>query len=743
MDQYQHRSKQELIRELEQMKTRLLKEPIGKEYNIAEQDLQQYLPEVKGEELFLLTETGRVVFANDIMLGSLGLDREELIGKSLSDIDQNFRRSTWLSNVSNLKHSGKPFVFESRQRTVDSMIRTIEVAATYIKHDGKNYILCVGREKDDAPLDVVGASQDTSGIALPPSREQAILNIVNEGILLVDGKGTIVDTNTAACKILGLPKSEIIRRSCVDPKWRYLDAQGDIMKLSDHPIMVALVEEEPVLNRRVSIMQSDGEMRAFLLSVTPLFDSNRMITGAVATFRSPQASTEQLGAVRSFSSGNTFHTDLLHTLTHAETLDEFERGICREIQAFGSYPLVWLGTTKPNNPKIHASVSVGSASEYLLKIRMRYDDSEQGKSPAGECIRTRRPQIVHDIETDPRYVIWKKQASKMGLHSSAYFPVLLPDDSLKVLCVYADETEHFTPDRMDLLRTAADVLAYGTGTFHARLKLVELQTLAVVHAQLSDALHSGTRTAIGLFEAKSPYRMLYANAAYCGLLDEPYKSGGVEKLSAMDIAYCHQHKSLIQELESCIAEGERVSRQSDVFRNWDGTETAWDWELLPCRVGGDIDQVLYIANRTPGSGTSELAEGDRQAEKGISVPADADLPEGEILIGITMPTPKPRSRKQTRITQFYKEGKIITYNDAALIFCGVNEPSGNATFTPDEFFPDDPTFRHAFEEGFVAGDPAFSFPVSSLVFDEFSPKRCDVEVEHSDGGTSNIRLTLH
>jgi PAS domain S-box-containing protein len=743
MNQYQHRSKQELIRELEQLKTRLQHGPTSNSYSIEEKDLLPYLPAEGGDEVFLLTETGRIVFANDIMLDSLGLSRENVFGRSLADFDQNFRRSSWLSSVSAMKRSGESLMFESKQRTASGPIRTLEIAATFILHKGKNFVLCVGNELESAESEENDATDDMPTAVTGPSREHAILSIVSDGILVVDAKGTIVDANPAGCRILGVPKSEIIGRSCVDPKWRYVDTHGNIMKISEHPIMVSLVEEEPVLNIRVNMMQTEGGMFPFLLSVNPLFDTFRNVTGAVASFRAPQAQSPREPDKRGATT-KTQRDELLAILIGSDSINELERRICEYILALGPYSLAWTGTIKSRDPKIHVSTSAGESKDYLLKIRMRYDDSEHGRGPAGECIRTRSIQIVHDIGEDDRYAIWQKQAVKMKLFSSAYFPIPLPGDRIMLLCVYARERDHFTVDVVSQLKAVADVFAHGMATLTHRAEYDSLHEEHVMHTQLLESLRTDTRTAVAMFDAESPHFVRFANSAFCRLLDEPFRSGGVQERAVMDFGYCHQQHDLAERVAQCAREGEALDSDEEVFRDWTGQESVWKWHLRPCTLGDTVQRVLYLADQMEPS-ASEQTPGAQpvithasplpQASKKESAPGDDST---EARIGITMPRPKPRSRKQTRVAQFFTHGEIFHCDTAAQSFLGVPDTADGATLTPSQLFADGSAIRSGIEEALTGDAGIASFRLASGDATTGAQRSCEVRVEHPDADTSRV-----
>ncbi|TMH19411.1 MAG: GGDEF domain-containing protein [Betaproteobacteria bacterium] len=69
---------------------------------------------------------------------------------------------------------------------------------------------------------------------------------------------------------------------------------------------------------------------------------------------------------------------------------------------------------------------------------------------AGRAIRERRAMVVEDMAKDPR-VLLRKEASVRGFHSLVVLPLLVSDEAVAVLALYATEVGFFDEEEMKLL----------------------------------------------------------------------------------------------------------------------------------------------------------------------------------------------------------------------------------------------------------------------------------------------------
>ncbi len=658
MTRISEHTKQELVGELQLLQQRLEQlDTASAASSFNEKELLEFAPDVEGDELFLVTDTGRIVYGSASMAETLGYERDALYRMSLTDLDSDMTRAAWLHHVSALKKSRTAITFESRHLAADDSVITKEIAATHITYRGRTYVLCVAR--------MIGMEEQTeSSMPMGGMRESAILAAVNEGVVIVDTKGIIVDTNAAADRLLGLPKSEIIGRSVVDPRWRIVDMRGNQMSFSDHPVTVALVEEMPVVNKRIAMSQPDGTQRFLMVNAAPMFDASKVLAGAVASMRLHNVTEDNQEHVRRTARLLTLHREISLAAARADSVHELEHKVCETLVSTGDYALVWFGTIKKNDHKVTASTAMGESQDFLLKIRVRWDEGEYGNGPIGLAARTQKMQVVADTQDDARMQQWRKQCERAGLFSTASFPIVANGDVVSVVSLYARDRNHFLEGELALLNEIFQIYAYGLESIINREEIRRIAAESARTATIVSALRDAVPTAYCLFEVRAPYTTIDANRAYCNMLDQPFRKSGVTGSFLSDYLHTHMHRDLYDRVDDAAMGEDLSSPHQETWTSFDGSTAAWTWRILPIRQRDELTELLYVAQP---EGIERAATANRE------VPASAavldDIPEG--LLCVVHPTPASRARKDKRIEQFFTEGAIVLHNAAACRLVGV------------------------------------------------------------------------
>ena len=110
------------------------------ERKLLEQSLRltQFSIDRAAESVFWMTPNGKIVYVNDAACRTLGYTREEIIGKTLTDIDANFPAAAWPTHWEDVKRR-KTFSFETDYKTKDGRLLKTEVTVNYIQFEGREY----------------------------------------------------------------------------------------------------------------------------------------------------------------------------------------------------------------------------------------------------------------------------------------------------------------------------------------------------------------------------------------------------------------------------------------------------------------------------------------------------------------------------------------------------------------------------------------------------------------------------
>jgi PAS domain S-box-containing protein len=149
--------------------------------------LAQFSLEHASETIYWVDPQGRIVYANQAACHSLGRSSEELISLSIPDIDPLFSKGTWGEFWENLKKQGSVSL-ETQHKTEDGRIFPVEITATYLEFDGKQYSFAFAH-------DITKRKQIEEKLLFETALLEAQCETTIDGILVVTAAGKVVWTN--------------------------------------------------------------------------------------------------------------------------------------------------------------------------------------------------------------------------------------------------------------------------------------------------------------------------------------------------------------------------------------------------------------------------------------------------------------------------------------------------------------------------------------------------------------------
>ncbi len=146
--------------------------------------------------------------------------------------------------------------------------------------------------------------------------------------------------------------------------------------------------------------------------------------------------------------------------------------VCRVAVEVGGYRMAWVGYAREGAEKIIEPVAhAGEELGYLSAIELCWrEDRPGGQGPAGQAIRTGRPQQSGNIGKADNQFFWSEEAMQRGYRSALVLPLCNEQQSFGVLCLYAGQIQQFAPEEVQLLQELADNLAFGIISLRARLE---------------------------------------------------------------------------------------------------------------------------------------------------------------------------------------------------------------------------------------------------------------------------------
>jgi len=253
----------------------------------AEDELRvtQFAVDSSSDAVFLIKPDSGFYYVNKTAAKKLEYSREELLKRTVPDVDPDFSKDVWQEFWQKLSQK-KSLQFETRHITKNGKIFPVEVTA--------NYMACGSNEFTCAFVrDITDRKQAEATLAGEKERLAVTLRSIGDGVITTDISGNVVFLNKIAENLTGWSNEEAIgqpleevfhiineqtREVCENPAQKVMNS-GQIVGLANHTILVA----------------KDGKELSIADSGAPIRDADSSIIGVVLVFRdvSEQIRTEE------------------------------------------------------------------------------------------------------------------------------------------------------------------------------------------------------------------------------------------------------------------------------------------------------------------------------------------------------------------------------------------------------------------------------------------------------------------
>lgn len=309
---------------------------------------------------------------------------------------------------------------------------------------------------------------------------------------------------------------EIWGASC-DSLYTNPSAWSDAIHPDDKELIShALAERSQSLDLQYRILRRDGTLRWIHDRTFPILDASGnlyRIAGVASdiTLRKKiEARIERLNRLYAVLSG-------INTLiVRAHNQDELLREACRIAIDPGRFCIAWIGLVDRDNAVVKPVASAGDVRDFFDAIPPSvFEIQADATGLTSQAIRSGKPVISNDVKNDPQVQLKKKALDERGINSLAVVPLLLGNESIGVLALYASDIGAFDDDEMRLLTELAgdisfalDYLSKGDKlnylAFYDALTGLPNRSLFTerLYHQLNSAKQNGTKVALVLGDVK-------------------------------------------------------------------------------------------------------------------------------------------------------------------------------------------------------------------------------------------------
>jgi diguanylate cyclase (GGDEF)-like protein len=149
------------------------------------------------------------------------------------------------------------------------------------------------------------------------------------------------------------------------------------------------------------------------------------------------------------------------TIVRVRDREELFREACRIAVQAGGFRLAWIGLVGEEADRVKPVAWGGTGEDYIGMMPLGLDENlSENFGLAGRAIRERKAMIADDMTTDPMVPL-RKEALARGFHSLAILPLVVSDEPIGLLALYADTPGFFdAEDEMQLLLELAGDIAF-------------------------------------------------------------------------------------------------------------------------------------------------------------------------------------------------------------------------------------------------------------------------------------------
>lgn len=237
------------------------------------------------------------------------------------------------------------------------------------------------------------ANEKTKLLAKSESEIRSIFQTMQEGILVLNDAGMILECNLAAQEMLQLSKSEIIGNFSSDSKWKAVDEDGSVFELEERPFYKALHTGEPQNNIIMGIKRGDGTYVWVKANAQPIYsDDFEKINSVLITFSDITAYRKSKYELEKYLQIIDMHVIISSTDLHG-IITEVSKAFC-EISGYTKEELIGKSHNIVRHPDISSSI-----------YKEMWDTLKKGISWSSEIKNRRKDGSDYWIETiiEPRY----------------------------------------------------------------------------------------------------------------------------------------------------------------------------------------------------------------------------------------------------------------------------------------------------------------------------------------------------